>query len=150
MNISDLQGHGLAGIEGGFSFADGNHVVLDGAHSTHLSTSLKELEQLKLSAVSVGAHGLTVDLGASFDSVAHDVQLPSFGGAINLAVDQVSELSGNAHLADDLTALAGDHVTSIDLSHLSVEDLTTHTSDLHNLDTTINTCLLYTSPSPRD
>ena len=79
-------------------------------------------------------------MGASFDSVAYDHTLPSFGGAVNLALDNIDELtSGHAHLSSDLTALAGDHVTSIDLSHLSVDDLTAHTADLQTLDSALNT-----------
>ncbi|MBT8595677.1 hypothetical protein G6672_09365, partial [Polynucleobacter paneuropaeus] len=61
LSITDAQAGVLASHHFG-SFGTGD-VLVDGAHSTHLSTSLKDLESLNIAAVSVGADGLTVDLG---------------------------------------------------------------------------------------
>ena len=127
--------------------------MLDGAHSTHLSTSLKDLESLNIAAVSVGADGLTVDLGgitsgADFNNLAS--HLPSFsdGGMTTLALDSngglaeltaITGLSG-ATLTADLDQLAAHGVDNISVEALAASDFSSDSAlaALHNLDDAIH------------
>ena len=162
MTISDAQAHQLAqdttaiftGIGGapetGFHFAAGNtDTIVDGAHSTHLSTSLKELESLNISNVAVGADGLTVDIGggistgADFDHLAS--HLPSFdGGPVTLNLDNhahggLNELSAiesaftGGSLSVDLDHLSDHGITNLNIEALGAADFSTGNAAEHAL-----------------
>ncbi|MBU3615466.1 hypothetical protein ICN46_11250, partial [Polynucleobacter sp. Latsch14-2] len=57
--------HHVDGVIGSVELSNASHITLDTGHSTHLSTSLKDLESLNIAAVSVAGGGLTVDLGSA-------------------------------------------------------------------------------------
>ena len=124
LTINDAQAHDL--VAHGDHFTLGNHdVILDGAHSTHLSTTLKDIEGLNISNVSVGAGGLTIDMGGStFDNLMGS-GLPSFtGGNVSLSLDSINELTGGMkHLSADIGALADHGINQISLEHLNTSSL---------------------------
>jgi hypothetical protein len=128
-------------------------VILDGAHSTHLSTSLKDLESLNIAAVSVAGGGLTVDLGsADFNGLVGG--LPAFtGGPVTLALDSdahggITELNAIANLAGgsgagltaDLDTLANHGISDISIEQLAAGDFSSDSAlaALHNLDAAIH------------
>jgi hypothetical protein len=103
--------------------------VVDGAHTTHMATSLKDLEQLKVSAVALGGNYVSIDLGvgASFDGVsAYD--LPTFtDGFAQLSLDDIDQLINNdfngASLSADISALAQIGIDQISLDNLDFASL---------------------------
>ena len=121
LEISDAQAQALVGADSGnFSFTSGDDaaVLVDGAHSTHLSTSLKELQKLNIDAVSVGADGLTVDLGGSIGFGLHDAVaggLPQFGhdGPVTLELGDLDTLLSDTHLNTDAVGLASSGIDRI-------------------------------------
>jgi hypothetical protein len=135
--------------EGGLS-----DVVVDGTHSTHLSTSLKELESLNISAVELGGDGAIVDLGGN-DIHGLVASLPTFeGGPVTLTLDDISELTsdtgvhGDTYLVDDIEAFAEHHVTNINLESLSSQDLVTNFTDVQALDAAIQSTNHYFALQP--
>ena len=133
LSISDAQAHTL--VEHGLAFS-GEHVSLDGAYGTHLSTSLKDLEKLNVSAVTVGAEGLQIDVGGTFTldtlgqttglDVIENNHIQFNGGQVHYGLDiaaddqnSLENLAKSTSLIDELVGMNVNRLTiheSLDLS----------------------------------
>ena len=134
LSISDAQAHAL--VNSGLEFADGNNIALDGAYGTHLSTSLKDLEKLKIDQVSVGADGLQIDVGGTFTVDAlgqatgldaiEDNRIQFTGGQVRYGLEiaaddqySLANLAKPGSLIDELVGMNVNRLTiheSLDLS----------------------------------
>ncbi|MBT8550347.1 hypothetical protein G6731_00010 [Polynucleobacter paneuropaeus] len=105
-------------IADGLSFVSHDSIAMQ-VGTTHLSSSLKQLEKLHVDAVlltdDAATHGLTIHAGLGetvADLVANN--LPDFiGGHVNLDLDNANNVNGLSELINDQTlvnALVGKHV----------------------------------------
>ncbi|WP_146178989.1 hypothetical protein, partial [Limnohabitans sp. Jir61] len=131
VSIDQVEANAL--IHAGLNFAHNDHIALNvdtsGAHSTHLSNSLKDLTKLGVDAVAVtGGHAVNVDLGSdAFNeggTGGADFTLSGlFGGTSGVALTKaqddaldvtlnasVDDVAGIAHMANELSAMGIDHI----------------------------------------
>ena len=159
-------------IRDSLSFVAHDNIAMNvEAGTTHLSNSLKELEKLHVDAVALSAGAeVTIQLG---DTDLHSAitgaaggageLMPVFSGApvaLEMGVGDLTadvshltgftETVGGLEFSGDAALLQARGITDINVDVNSLNDLV----DIHGVGSatlaSLHTCLLYTSPSPRD
>ncbi len=107
MHLSDVQASGL--VTDGLHFAANDNIeVQAAAGSTHLSTSLKDLQKLGVDAISAsGVSSMTVDMGGmTAADLAAGAKLASFDSGLNvtLNVANTAEFSTASGMAAQISA----------------------------------------------